>query len=393
VAQRKGHRRILVAVVFLGIAALVVLALLPSRQLVEAGRAEKGSLRVTIDEEGETRARERFTISAPVPGRLMRVEFDDGDPVSRGQVVARLDPLPLSQRERQEVLARVDAAEAALREANARQAHAGVDHDLAHRDRERAEGLARDGVISAQAVDQARNADLTSEQELNAAKFAVEAAASEVRVARAGLVGLDVPPGKPRPLVDLRSPVTGYILRVLEKSEHVVSSGTPILVLAQPKELEVVTDVLSTDAVRIQPGAPVLLEGWGGDRPLRARVRLVEPGGFTKISALGVEEQRVNVICDFVDPPGRLGDGYRVDARIVIWSGENVLKAPTSAVFRHGTGWSAFVIEGGRAKRREVEIGHRSETEVEILRGLSPGEEVILHPSNELREGGRVRTL
>jgi HlyD family secretion protein len=183
------------------------------------------------------------------------------------------------------------------------------------------------------------------------------------------------------------------VLRVLEESERVIQAGTPVLILGEPDKLEVVTDVLSTDAVKIPPGAQVLIEGWGGDHSLRGRVRRVEPAGFTKVSALGIEEQRVNVIADFVDPPAPLGDGYRVETRIVIWSTESALKAPLSAVFRQPQGWSAFVIEDGRARRRKVEIGHRTDIAVEILAGLSEGEQVILHPSNEVRDGVRVRTV
>ena len=185
--------------------------------------------------------------------------------------------------------------------------------------------------------------------------------------------------------------MAGRVLRVIEKSERVVPAGTPILTLGDSKQLEIVADVLSTDAVKIQPGMPVFLEGWGGDHPIRARVRLVEPGGFTKVSALGIEEKRVNVISDFVDSPGPLGDGYRVETRTVIWSGEKVLKVPQSALFRQGQGWSVFAIEGGRAKRHDVEIGHRNQAEAEILNGISAGEEVILHPSNQLNDGARVR--
>jgi HlyD family secretion protein len=216
-------------------------------------------------------------------------------------------------------------------------------------------------------------------------------ATSEVKVARSGLVGLDANTGKVGPLIQLRAPVAGRVLRVIEKSERVVTAGTPILTVGDPKQLEIVADVLSTDAVKIQPGMPVLLEGWGGDHPIQARVRLVEPGGFTKVSALGIEEKRVNVISDFVDPPGPLGDGYRVETRTVTWSGEKVLKVPQSALFRQGSGWSVFAIEGGRAIRRDVEIGHRNQAAAEILNGLSVGEEVILHPSNQLNDGVRVR--
>ena len=260
------------------------------------------------------------------------------------------------------------------------------------RDRDRAEQLARNGLIPLQALEQARNADITAEAELDAAVYSVQVADSEVKVARAGLVGLGEDTSKSGPLILLRSPVAGRVLRVIEKSERVVPAGTPILTLGDAKQLEIVADVLSTDAVKIQPGMPVLLEGWGGDHPIRARVRLVEPGGFTKVSALGIEEKRVNVVSDFVDPPGPLGDALPGGDSDHIWSADKVLKVPQSALFRQGQGWSVFAIEGGRAKRREVEIGQRNESEAQILRGLTNGEEVILHPSNQLSDGARVRT-
>ena len=389
---RKTHRRLLWAAIVLAASAAIVVVLYPSPLVVDSQPVERGALQVIIEEEGETRARDRFVVAAPVPGRLMRVAAEDGDPVKRGDVLARIDPLPLSQRERQETLARVDVAEAALQRARAHEAHAREDSALAQRERQRAEQLARDGVVSTQLLDQARNADVTAREELEATRYSVEAAASEVKIARAGLVGLDAGPEQARPLIELRSPIAGSVLRVLEKSERVIPAGTPVLILGEPDKLEVVTDVLSTDAVKISPGAPVRIEGWGGDHPLRARVRRIEPAGFTKVSALGVEEQRVNIISDFVDSPGPLGDGYRVETQIVIWSGENILKAPLSAVFRQQTGWSAFVIEGGRARRRDIQIGHRTETMVEILGGLSEQEVVILHPSNVVMDGVRVRT-
>lgn len=388
----KLRRLGVISAALLAVAAMIAFALIPSPILVETAGVRRGSFRVTVDQEGQTRARDRFVMSSPVPGRLLRVELKDGDAVRQGRIVARIDPLPLNQREREEIHARVDAAEAGLRQARAREAHAREDREQARRDRYRAERLAQNGVISSQALDQARNADITAAQELEAATYGVQVAGSEVQVARAGLVGLDGDSGKPRPLIELRSPVDGKVLRVIQESERVVQAGTPIVVVGEPTRLEIVTDVLSTDAVNIQPGALVLLEGWGGDHPIRARVRLVEPAGFTKISALGVEEQRVNVISDFADPPGPLGDGYRVEARIVVWTGENVLKVPLSAVFRRGQGWSTFAVDAGRARTRDVKIGHRNESEVEILSGLGEGQQVILHPPNDLRDGMRVRT-
>jgi HlyD family secretion protein len=385
------RRRLLWAAMIVVAGIVTIVALYPSPFLVESGRVERGALQVTIDEEGETRARDRFVIAAPVSGRLMRMTVEEGDAVRSGQMVGRIDPLPLSQRERQEALARVDVAEAALQRAMSHEAHAREDSELARRERERAEQLARDGVISGQLLDQARNADVTAREEHEAARYSVEVAASEVKIARAALVGLEAASGV-RPLIELRSPAAGRVLRIVEESERVIQAGAPVLIVGDPGKLEVVTDVLSTDAVKIPPGAPVLIEDWGGDHTLRARVRLIEPAGFTKVSALGVEEQRVNVISDFVDSPGPLGDGYRVETRIVTWSTESTLKVPLSAVFRQQQGWSAFVIEGGRARRRDIEIGHRTDTEVEVLRGFTEGEQVILHPANEVSDGARVQT-
>ncbi len=192
-------------------------------------------------------------------------------------------------------------------------------------------------------------------------------------------------------MISLHAPIAGRVLRVVEKSERVVQAGAPLVVLGDPGKIEIVTDVLTTDAVNIKPGAIVFLEGWGGDRPLRAKVRLVEPAGFTKISALGVEEKRVNVIADFIDPPDGLGDGYRVETRIVTWESPDVLKIPGSATFREQDGWSVFVVDRERARRRAIQIGHRNQTEAEILSGINVGEDVILHPSNQLREGVRIR--
>jgi HlyD family secretion protein len=391
VTRENLRGRILTALGVLVLAALIAWALRPSAILVETAKVSRGPMEVTVNQEGETRIHDRFVLSSPIVGRLLRIDLDDGDPVRAGQIVARIDPTPLNQRERGEVSARVQSAEAALRQAKARGAHARADRDQARRDRDRAESLAKQGVISAQALDQARNADITAADELSAAEFGVQVAESEEKVARAGLVSVDADPSKPRPLVEIKAPVSGRVLRVVEKSERVISVGAPILTLGEPGQLEIVADVLSTDAVKIQPRAPVLIDGWGGDHPLHARVRLVEPYGFTKVSALGVEEQRVNVISDFIDPPGPLGDGYRVEVHIVTWSGSKVLKVPLSAIFRRGQGWSVFVIAAGKARMKEVEIGHRNESEVEIASGLAEGDQVVLHPSNQLSDGMRVR--
>ena len=384
-------RRILLAAIMLSFAALLWLMLRPTPVLVEVACATHGPMRVTVDEDGETRAHDRFTVAAPIPGRMLRVGLEEGDAVRENQIVAVIEPLPLNQQQREEVLGRVAAAEAAKREADARAEHAREDFEQSQRDRKRAEQLGHEKVISAQALEQSRNAEVTSGEELQAARFNAMAARFAVEVARAGLVGISGGDSGHK-VISLHSPVAGRVLRVVEKSERVVLAGSPVIVIGDPGQIEIVTDVLTTDAVNIKPGAPAFLEGWGGDHPLRARVRLVEPAGFTKISALGVEEKRANVIADFVDPPEGLGDGYRVETRIVIWEAADVLKIPGSATFRGRDGWSVFVIDNGRARRRVVQIGHRNQTEAEVLDGIAVGERVILHPSNQLREGARVRT-
>ncbi|HSF24651.1 MAG TPA: HlyD family efflux transporter periplasmic adaptor subunit, partial [Blastocatellia bacterium] len=357
--MKKTLTRLLFFLLALGIIAMIVIAFLPSPITAESARVTKGPLQVTIDEEGEARAHDRFVVAAPIAGRLTRVDLHDGDPVSVGLVVAVITPLPIDQRERAELTARVQTAEALRRSADEAIEHARADYEQAKRDLRRAEDLLEAGVVSTQSFEQAKNAESAARSEFESARFKAQAAASEVKVARAGLIAIESEQSAANRNVTLRSPVRGRVLRVLEKSERVVTAGTPIVTIGDPQKLEVVVDLLSGDAVKVQPGDPVLLENWGGDFPLRARVRAVEPSAFTKVSALGIEEQRTNIVADFVDSPGPLGDGYRVEAKIVIWESESVLKVPSSALFRHGDGWSVFVVEGGRATTRVVEIGHR----------------------------------
>ena len=384
------RKHIVYALLALVLAGLAALALLPAPVPVETATVTRGPLQVTVAEEGETRVQDRFTVAAPVAGRLLRIALRDGDPVTQEQLIAEICPLPLSAREREEQTARVAAAEALQREAEEQVRHAQADYEQARRDRERMERLARDKLVSPQVVEQARIAETTSANEVAAARFRALSAAAEVRVARAGLLANAAPADCRETMVKVRAPVTGCVLRVLEKGERVVEAGLPLLMLGDPARLEIVVDVLSAEAVRIRPGMPVLLESWGGSQPLRAQVRLVESYGFTKISALGVEEQRVNVIADFIDPPGPLGDGYRVEARIVVWEQDNVIKAPASSLFRTGEGWGVFVVEDGRARLRPVAVGHRSELEVEIVAGLTAGELLIRHPPSQLEDGVRV---
>jgi HlyD family secretion protein len=384
----------------LGAVLAVVLGALMLRRpplRVEVAPVARGPLRVTIDEEGETRVRDRFVVAAPVAGHLDRITLKAGDAVDRGSIVARLHPLPLDPRAQAEAKARLEAAEAAEREADARVAQARATLEQATRSARRARQLARPGTISAEELELAELAETTRQKELEAALFAATVAEHNVEAARATLLApggggeaVSTCDDATGPCIALHAPVRGRVLRVLEGSERVVAVGTPLLEIGDPAKLEVVIDVLSGDAVKVRPGATVLVDDWGGERTLAARVRLVEPSGFTKVSALGVEEQRVNVIADFVEPPTGLADGYRVEGRIVIWENADVVKIPSSALFRRGGTWNVFVVDAGRARRHEIRIGHRNPLETEVVEGLAPGDRVIEHPSDLIEDGTRV---
>jgi HlyD family secretion protein len=386
--------RIAFLIAALGVAGVAgAIALRPSPVRVEVARVRCGPMRVTIDAEGKTRARDRFVVAAPVSGRLARIDLHRGDAVRRDEVIARIEPLPmapLDPRQLAEARARVATAEQLKHEADAVVEQARADCEQAGRELARAEKLIETGDVSRQDFERARNAALTCQQQIEAARYRFRAAASDVEVAKAALIAVErAGQSGASAAVFVRAPVSGRVLRVAEESERVVTAGAPLVELSNPS-LEVVIEVLSVDAVKVRPGNPVLIEGWGGEQALKARVRLVEPSAFTKISALGVEEQRVNVIADFIEPDTPLGDGYRVESRIAIWETNEALKAPLNALFRSGQKWNAFVVENGVAKRREVETGHRSDFEVVILNGLREGESVIAHPSNLVADGVRV---
>jgi HlyD family secretion protein len=374
-----------------GLATLIVWALRPQPLAVQTARVVRGSLQVTIDEDGATRAHDRYTLAAPIAGRLSRIELREGAAVTPRTVIATISPVPIDPREAAQTRAEIATLEARRQEADAYVARAEADHQQASRDAERFRALYQTDDVSRQALEQAETAERRAAKELAAARFKVQSTDAEIARARAGLMSLEEQRDGSSRLVTLRPPAAGRILQILEKSERVVAAGTPLVVLSNPNRIEAVVDLLSTDAVRIKAGAAVSIEGWGGAHALRARVRLVEPYGFTKVSALGIEEQRVNVVVDFLDPPQGLGDGYRVEARIVIWESPDVLKAPGSALFRaRDGGWSVLVIEDGRAHTRPVEVDHRNAFEAEITGGLREGEEVIVHPSNDLEDGMRV---
>jgi HlyD family secretion protein len=385
---------ILVWLIVAGIAVgLVVLWLRPTPTKVDVAKAVRGPLQVTVDGEGRTRVRDRYIVAAPVAGRLRRITLRRGDSIDRDQLIAQIESLPLAPldpRQRAEATGRVNAAEDARRESDAMVQRAKASQEQARREFERCEKLVNAGVISRQELERAQTAMDMANREYEAARSKSETAAHDVEVARAALLALDHGRRQAATTVKIQAPVGGRVLRVIEESERVISAGTPLVELSNPSKLEVVIELLSTDAVKVEPGALVLIERWGGDNALQARVRLVEPSAFTKISALGVEEQRVNVIADFIEPSKTLGDGYRVEGRIVIWENDDVLKIPSSALFRRGEGWSVFVVQDGKAYHRQVDVGQRNAFEVEIKNGLEDGVGVIVHPSNEISEAIRV---
>jgi len=383
-------RKILYTVVLAAAAAGVGVLFLPDPIGVDVAPVTIGPLVVTVDEDGETRAHDRYVVSAPVAGRVSRIELHEGDSIKEAQVVAEIWPLPLSARERDEQLARIASSEALSREATEQVRRAKIEHKQAQRERERMQTLVRDGFVSPQAAEQTIVAESISANALDAVRFRARSAAAELRAAKAAQLAIAAKPGN-RAAVRLESPVSGKVLRIPEKSERVVAPGTPLLILGDADKLEIVIDVLSTEAVRIKPGMSVLIEGWGGDEPLQATVSVVEPYAFTKVSALGVEEQRVNVVADFVGTHAALADAYRVEARVVIWRSDNALKVPASALFRKQDGWAAFVFDDGRALLRDVTTGQRTAFEVQVLSGLEAGESMILHPSNDIADGTRVR--
>lgn len=389
--RRALRNRLLLALTAIGLLVALGVLLRPAPIPVDVARVEAGAMAVSIDEQGETRSHDRFVVSAPVAGRLARIELHDGDKVATGQVVASIAPLPLSARELNEINARIAATEAARSEAEQRLRRATNDAQQASREYERVRKLAADGFVSGQAAEQARATSQAATLEAEAARARVEVTVADIRAARAALTGVPVPKAAAAAPLAVRAPGAGRVLRINDPSERVVATGEPLMTIGDLKGLEVVVDVLSTEATRIQPGMPVWIEGWGGTAPLRAVVRLVEPYAATKLSALGIEEKRVKVIADLAEVPPSLGDGYRVKARIVVWQADSVLKIPLSALFRCEQKWCVYVVESGRARRQDVQVGEKNLADAQVLGGLAAGQTVIRYPGNDIAEGARVR--
>jgi HlyD family secretion protein len=392
------RRTIGLALLAVAAVAALIWGFRPRPVAVEIGTVGTGPLAVVVEEEGRTRVRDRFEVSAPVPGFVRRLTLDAGDGVAKGQVLAELEPLRstvLDPRARAEAEARVASAEYALQAAEQHAAAAAAEASRAQNEFERRRKLCESGCISKEELDTAELLAQRTAAERRSAEFAIEVARFELEAARTALSHSAADPAaEPMERVKIRSPVAGRVLRLARRSEGVVAAGETLIEIGDPGALEVAVDVLSSDAVRIAPGTLVRLSRWGGDAELLGRVRVVEPAGFTKVSALGVEEQRVWVIVDMTSPPEqwqRLGDGYRVEAAFVLWQGDDVRQVPAGALFRHGDGWAVFAVAGDRARRRPVTIGHRNAEAAEVLEGLAAGERVILHPSNRIEDGTRVR--
>ena len=393
---------------------LIVAGLWPRAVPVEAAVVSRGPLVVTVDEEGMTHVKNRYVVAAPVAGQLRRIDWKAGASVEAGKTVLAVLETGgadfLDARSQAQAEARMRATAAAREAALAQRERAAAAARMFTADFSRLKGLFEKKVLSQQEFDTAQMHADTAAQDARAAEFSLKVADFELEQARALLVRGKAhaadPTGSPQagsrqdgggaePLV-ITSPVSGKILRVFQESERMVPAGFSLVEVGDPVDLEVRIEVLSRDGVAIQPGARVMLERWGGPEPLRARVRLVEPSAFTKISALGVEEQRVYVVADFVDPVEKrptLGDSYRVEARVVTWENSNTLRAPAGALFQRGGGWQSFVIDGGRAQLRSVKVGRSNGVETEIVSGLSDGDRVVVYPGDKVIEGARVTPL
>jgi HlyD family secretion protein len=374
------------------VAAIAAAAFWPETMVVDVVTATEGPMQVTIDEEGETRVRERFVISAPVAGNIARIELEPGDEVRRGvtvlvRMMSQEAPL-LDTRTRTELTAAVDAARAAVGQAQAERGRAAASLTRARSALVRQESLADAGLIARDDLEAAQTAVTTADEAARAAEFAVSRAEYEMQLARARL---QTPAGGGAN-IQITAPIDGVVLKRLRESAGFVAAAEPLLEIGEANQLEIVSDLLSTDAVRVPPRAEVLIDRWGGAHPLHGRVRRVEPSGFMKISALGVEEQRVNVIIDLADAAAAraLGDGYRVEVRIITWRGEHVLKVPVGSLFRRGEGWALFVVADGVARLQPVDLGERNDTEAQILGGVAAGQTVVLHPPDTLTDGMRV---
>lgn len=394
--KHQTYRRWVIGLGSVALVAVLGWAFRPRPMQVDVAPVTRGSLVVTVDEEGRTRIKERHTVSAPLGGRLLRVVLKPGDAVEAGRTVIAViepsDPGLLDPRTRAQAEARVKAAAAARERMGPMVERAATAHDYAALELARARDLFAHNGISRQEFDVIEAREATASTELKSVRSELRIADYELEAAKAAL--LDEPAtaeGGRR--FEVRAPITGRVLRVFQESSTVMAAGTPLVELGDPTDLEVEVEVLSTDAVKIVPGARVIIDHWGGEAPLAGRVRLVEPAAFTKVSALGVEEQRVLVRVDFADPLAMrrgVGDAFRVEARIVTWESANALMVPIGALYRRDGRWAVFTVKSGRAVSTQVEIGHRNTFAAEVRSGLVEGDSVILNPGDQLETNKRV---
>jgi HlyD family secretion protein len=387
---------------WIGIAVLIVGALLAwafvqAPIAVEAATVQRGPFEQTVDEQAKTRIRDHYAVSAPLNGELERIVLREGDDVASGALIARLHPaLPalLDNRTELELRHRVEAARAAKEVADARVARSAIAVAQARSDAERSRQLAPSHLVAAAKLEADELTFAMSTQELESARADAHVALHDIDIAVAALARAREPGVGSASVWPVLAPIAGRVLRVQQKSAGTVSVGTPLLELGELGNLEVLVELLTTEAPPVVAGAPVRLMNWGGPAPLLGRVRRIEPWGFTKISALGVEEQRVNVLVDLVSPRkdwGSLGEGYRLDARIQVYRADNALKVSTGALFRVGEQWSVYLISPEhRARRVPVRLGHRNDRDAEMLAGLKEGDRVVVYPSDALRDGARV---
>lgn len=400
---KKRSRLILTAATVLLVGGALAAAFWPQPTLVDMGTVTRGTLQLTIDEEGRTRVRDAYIVSTPVAGQLQRVGVRPGDPVVRGEtIVAHMrptNPAALDVRTREQAQAAVTAAEAALRVARADLNAAMANRDLAETELDRTAQLVERGISSEAALDSAQQTARVALANVDTAEAAISMREAEITNAQAQLIGFDDPRlaaaiGMGDDDIPLYAPANGRILRVMQQSETSLPAGAPIMEIGNiENDLEVVVELLSTDAVQVTVGDPVVIADWGGPRDLAGEVVRVDPFGITQFSALGVEEQRVNATVAFASPPedhAGLGHGFRVETRIIVWQAEDTLIVPSSALFRNNDAWSVFIVADGLAVMREIEIGPNNGIEAQVTNGLSDGDRVILYPSSGLSEGMSV---
>jgi len=388
-ALTKTTRRWILYVVLAGLAGLAFLGLRPQPTPVETARVVTGPLRATVSEEGKTRIKQRYVVSAPVSGQLRRIPFKPGAEVEAGvTVVALIDPLPaspLDERNRALAEARRDSSRVLLEKSR-------LSHELARSELRRIEKMYDANTVSPQDLESAKMRETLAARDVAAAEGALRAAEAEL-LATGGLVSRPATGDLPPP-IEVKANATGRVLHVFQESSRAVMQGTPLLEIGDPADLEVVVEMLSRDGAAIAAGAPVVLEQWGGPVPLDGKVRLVEPAAFTKISALGVEEQRVYVVVDITTPLEQrrsLGDNFRVEARVITWESPKALKLPSSGLFRSGSSWAAYVVRSGKAQLVPVQAGRSSGAEIQVTGGLAEGDEVILYPGDRIKDGQRVK--